>query len=91
MRLNGRQIGVLAATLLPLVAAGGCTGTDLLTPGNGNFTTNMELENTGGRFTDNPFDSSLMKFRQMEVRPTDPQADAVTGPNNLGLLRGGHH
>jgi hypothetical protein len=89
MRLNGRQIGVLLAALLPVIAAAGCTGSDLLTPGSGNFETRIEFDNIGGRFVDDPFDRALVSFRQMEVRPwpSGSQADEGVGPLNLGLLR----
>jgi hypothetical protein len=88
-RIRGRTSGAarlgLAAGLAALAV--GCTGSDPLTSGSGNFETTLELDNISGRFTDNDFDAALLQFRQIEVRPTDPVADANTGTLNLGLLR----
>jgi len=88
MRSNGRQIGALALALLPLVAAAGCTGSDPLTPGVGNFETRMDYTNISGRFVDNPFDTALFDIQQVGVRPTDPDAIDNVGVLDLGLLRG---
>jgi hypothetical protein len=87
MRLNGWRIGVLLAALSPVILATGCTGSDVLTPGTGNHQTRVVPENAGGRFVDSEFDAARLSLRQIEARPTNPQADAVLGPSNFGLLR----
>jgi len=87
MRPNSRVSGMLLAVSAPLWALSGCTGTDVLTSGSGEFEFRTQFDNVGGRFVDNSqSDQALMIFRQVEARPLDPAADASLGETNLALL-----
>jgi hypothetical protein len=77
------------ALLLPLIAAAGCTGSDVLTPQTGSFRLQVEIVNVppGYRFGDGDSDRARFRMLQIEVRPDDPNAAAVLGEDNMFLLR----
>jgi len=86
MTPNSRVIGVLLAVWAPFVVLTGCTGTDVLTSGSGDLEFRAELDNASGRFVDNPFDRARLDVEQIEIRPTNADADAALGSVNLGLI-----
>jgi hypothetical protein len=82
------------ALLLPIIAAAGCTGSDVLTPRTGSFMLQVESVNIpeGYRFGDGDRDRARFTILQIELRPSDPNAAAVLGEelgeeNTLNLLR----
>ncbi len=78
------------ALLLPLIAAAGCTGSDVLTPQTGSFGLQVEIVNVppNYRFGNGDLnDRARFRILQIQVRPDDPNAAAVLGDENMSLLR----
>jgi hypothetical protein len=82
--VNQRGVSFLVVFVILLVA--GCTGSDPLTPSNGEIRVAAVGAKIGGRFVDSPDDTALTSVRRINVRPTDPQASDALGPDDLGLL-----
>jgi hypothetical protein len=86
MNLNHWHRVACLALLLPVMAASGCTGSDVLTPTTGNVRIEVAVDNVPGDFR---FDTARFRIRQIIVRPTDPAADAVLGDEPIGVLQSG--
>lgn len=69
MKPSGWKIGVLAAAVFSLLAASGCTGTDLLNTGNQSVRWDVQFSNLDGADID--WTCILFEFEEMRVRPLD--------------------
>jgi hypothetical protein len=86
MQWIGNQRGATALVVFVGLLVAGCTGSDPLTPSNGQIRVATGATNVGGRFVDGPDDVALMSINRINVRPTDPQASEALGPQDLGLV-----
>ena len=81
MRRNHWLKGALLAPIGLILAAAGCTGSEVLAPKSNSFVVEVEVINTETRFEVNNF-----QINQLEVRPTDPDADTALQVSGLGML-----
>lgn len=84
MTWNLRTTALLGTILLPVLAATGCTGTDVLTPGNGTVQFEVSVTNLNDSAR---FESISFTVKQVALRPLDPDADAALGPRDLALIQ----
>jgi hypothetical protein len=82
MSSNRSRNAVLTAFLVTLLAAAGCTGTEVLVAGQETLNVEVELVNTETRF-----ESAYFEIRQLSLRPLDPDADASLSADAIGVLR----
>jgi len=75
--LNGAPLALLGLVL----TAAGCTGSDALAPRTQSYLIEVEVTNTDTRF-----DVATFQINQIEVRPTDPDADEALQVSGLGLF-----
>lgn len=85
MAWNLRTAVLVGTILLPLLAASGCTGTDVITAGNGSVRFDVTLTNVNNAAR---FEILRFTVTQIALRPADPDASAVLGPLDLALLTG---
>jgi hypothetical protein len=81
MRRNHWLNGALLALLGLILTAAGCTGSDVLAPRTQEYLLEVEVINTDTRF-----DVATFQINQIEVRPTDPDADEALDASGLGLF-----
>lgn len=84
MARNLRTIVLVGTILLPILAAAGCTGTDVITAGNGTVTFQAGVTNAVNAAR---FEGIFFTLNQVALRPLDPNADAALGPKNLALVQ----
>lgn len=82
MSPNRSRNAVLTAFLVTLLAAAGCTGTEVLVPAQETLNVEVDLVNTDTRF-----ESAYFEIRQISLRPLDPDADASLSADAIGTLR----
>jgi len=82
MSSNRSRTVVLTLFLATLLAAAGCTGTEVLVAGQENLNIQMDLVNTDTRF-----ESAYFEIRQIALRPLDEDADIALEANAIGSLR----
>jgi len=80
------QTGTLFLVVVAFMLAVGCTGSDPLTPQNGELLVAARGTNIGGRFTDSSNDEAVTLISRLNVRPVDPQASEALGTADIGLL-----
>lgn len=80
------QTGTLFLIVAAFSLAVGCTGSDPLTPQNGELLVAASGTNIDGRFVDSSNDEAVTLISQFNVRPVDPQASEALGAADLGLL-----
>ena len=83
MTWNPRTTLLVGTILLPILAATGCTGTDVITAGNGTVRFEPVITNVvnGSRF-----EGLFITLNQVTLRPVDPAANAVVGSLDLALV-----
>lgn len=82
MSLNRSRNAVLAAFLATVLAAAGCTGTEVLVPAREDLNIQVNLVNN----TETRFESAYFEIRQIALRPVDPDADSSLAADALGAL-----
>ena len=82
MRSRWKKTGLLFCGLGCLLSAAGCTESDLLTAGNGTLRVTLRFPNDAHT----RFETAFFQVTQIQMRPTDPEADAALGPLSYTLL-----
>ncbi len=87
MRFNWK-LATIAITLLPLVAATGCTGDKVMQPGNGQLELQLVVEPAVGPREDSkpPYNYAKLNLAAVTFKPTDPLAPISLGPYPLQIL-----
>jgi len=87
MRFNWK-LATITMTLLPLVAAMGCTGDKVMQPGNGRLELQLVSEPAIGPRADSkpPYNYAKLDLSAVTFKPTDPLAPIVLGPYPLQIL-----
>jgi hypothetical protein len=87
MRFNWR-LASIALTLLPLVAATGCTGDKVIQPGNGRLELQLVVDPAVGPRADSkpPFNYAKLDLSAVTFKASDPLALIVFGPYPLQIL-----
>ena len=81
MSSNRSRNAVLTLFLVSVLAAAGCTQTDVINPGVEILNVDLQLVNTETRF-----ESAYFELRQVALRPVDPDADASLSADAIGAL-----
>jgi len=84
MNLNLWHRVACLALLLPVLAASGCTGTDVLTPTAGNVKIEIDVSNVPEGFR---FETARFRIDQITMRPVDEGANAALGTYPIGLIQ----
>lgn len=82
MSSNRSRNAVLAAFLATVLAAAGCTGTEVLVPTREDLNIQVNLVNN----TETRFESAYFEIRQIGLRPVEPDADSSLAADALGAL-----
>ena len=87
MRFNWR-LASIALTLLPVVAATGCTGDKVIQSGNGRLELQLVVDPAVGPRAGSkpPFNYAKLNLAAVTFTPTDPVAPIVFGPYPLQIL-----
>jgi hypothetical protein len=87
MRFNWR-LASIALTLLPVVAATGCTGDKVIQSGNGRLELQLVVEPAVGPRVDSKpaFNYAKLNLAAVTFKPTDPLAPILFGPYPLQIL-----
>jgi hypothetical protein len=84
MNLNLWHRVACLALLLPVFAASGCTGTDVLTPTAGNVKIEIDVTNIPDDYR---FETARFWLRQITIRPVDEGANAALGQYSISVLQ----
>jgi hypothetical protein len=84
MNLNLWHRVACLALLLPVLAASGCTGTDVLTPTAGNVKIEIDVTDIPADYR---FETARFWLQQITIRPADDGANAALGQYSIGLLQ----
>ena len=83
MNLNHWHRIACMALLLPVLAASGCTGTDVLTPTTGPVIFEVDVVNVPEGYR---FETARIRINQVFVRPADEGASTALGQYPVGIL-----